>query len=506
MSRSQKSIKNISAALIGQSFGLIISFVARIVFIRILGTEYLGLNGLFSNILTILSLAELGIGEAITYSLYKPLSESNIEKCKMIMNFYKKTYIAVGCIILVLGLTITPALPFLISNMPDIKNINLIYILFVINTSCSYFFSYKRNLIIADQNKYITIIYRYLFYFILNIIQIIYLIKFRDYIGFLIIQILFTLLENISVSIKANKMYYYLKDKNISPLDKKSKNQIIRNTKAMMMHKIGGVIVDSTDNLLLSSFVGLTAVGLYSNYYLIISALNTIFKQFFGSINASIGNLIVSSSEEKAYSIFKKIFFANFWIYAMASICLICLFNPFIELWLGKEYLLEFNVVIILVINFFITGMRRTVVAFKEAAGLFYQDRWKAIIEGIVNLIVSIILAIKFGTLGVFLGTLISTLSVCVWFEALVLFKYEFKKSFLDYIKIYVKYIGCTIFIGLVVYSICLMINAKSIITFTVRLVITFIFTNFMIFIIYRKSEEFKYFYEKILKKFTKKI
>ena len=281
MSRTRNSVRNLSYALIGQGLGFVISFVARIFFIRILGSEYLGLNGLFTNVLTILSLAELGVGEAITFSLYKPLAENDTKKCIMLMQLYKKVYTVIGCAILLIGVSLTPFLPLVIKNMPDIPYINLIYILFVVNTAVSYFFSYKRNLIIADQKKYIATFYRYLAHAIFTFLEIIFLIITKNYIVYLFIMIAATLADNIMVSRKADKMYKFLKTEKQVPLDKESKDSIIKNTRAMMMHKVGNVVVNSTDNILLSMFVSLESVGLYSNYFFITNALNSITSHVF---------------------------------------------------------------------------------------------------------------------------------------------------------------------------------------------------------------------------------
>ena len=501
MSRSKKSIKNLIAAIVGQSFGLIISFLSRIIFIRFLGTKYLGLNGLFSNILSVLSLAELGIGEAITFSLYKPLSKKNIKECQMIMQFYRKVYTIIGIFVLIVGIGITPFLKYLISDKTGLNSINLIYILFVINSSISYFFSYKRNLIIADQNRYIATIYRYSFYFLLNIAQIAYLVIFKDYIGFLVIQILFTILENISVSRKADKMYLFLKNKKKIPLDKSTRKTIVKNTKAMLMHKIGGIIVSSTDNIILSTFVNLSAVGLYSNYYLIISALNTIFGQLFNSLTASVGNLFATESKEKCYFIFKNIFFLNFVVYSISSICLVNLFNPFIELWIGKKYFLSQNIVLILVVNFYITGMRKTVLTFKEAAGLFYNDRWKSVVEAIVNLIFSLILVKKMGIFGVFLGTFISSVTVCNWVEPYVLFKYGFKLKLSKYFKKYFQYSLFTVIVGGITYFLCSSIKFNLFFSFVIKTITCLVVPNIFFYCFYHKSEEFQYFCTKFLKK-----
>lgn len=497
MSRSSNSIKNITYALIGQSIGLIVSFFSRLVFIRCLGTEYLGLNGLFTNILTVLSLAELGVGEAITFSLYKPLSTKNSEKCLMLMSFYKKVYIIIGIIILLVGVSITPFLNFFISDIPDIPNISIIYILFVINSAASYMFSYKRNLIIADQKRYIATIYRYSFYSALNILQIIVLLLTNNYILFLSLQILNTIIENLLISVKANRMYPFLNSNKKIPLDTESKTQIIKNTKAMMMHKIGGIVVSSTDNIIISKFINLVTVGLYSNYYLIINALNTIIGQFFSSILASVGHLFATESKEKCYSVFNRVYFLNYCIYSTSSICLLVLFNSFIELWLGKNYILTPQVVLILVINFYVTGMRKSAITFKEAAGLFYNDRWKSILEAIINLFFSIILVQYFGLLGVFIGTFISSVTVCVWIEPFVLYKNGFDKSLKEYFKKYFCYCFATIIsaiVSVLLFSLIDKIGIDLLLAFLIKAILAILLSFMFIVLFFSRTSEFSYY------------
>ena len=505
MSRSRKSAKNLLFSIIGQFFGLVISFFARIIFIKILGGEYLGLNGLFTNILTVLSLAELGVGEAINFSLYKPLAENDTFKCQMLMQFYKKIYTIIGITVLLLGIVITPFLSFFINEVPDIPNLNVIFILFVVNTSISYFFSYKRNLIIADQNRYIATIYRYSFYFILNAAQIVFLIITKNYIAFLLLQILCTLLENLFVSLKANRMYPYLKNKDKISLDNSTKTEIVKNTKAMMMHKIGGIVVTSTDNILLSKFVDLVTVGIYSNYYLVINALNTVFTQFYTSIIASVGNLCAKENTKKQYEVFNKVDFLGFWIYSFSSVSFICLINHFIQIWIGENYLFQIDIVLVLTINFYLTGMRKSVMTFREAAGLFYKDRWKAIIEAIVNLVVSIILVTKYGTIGIFLGTMISSISVCIWVEPYILFKYSFNKKLSDYFKKYFKYLMITIISGAITFYLCSIINFGLYLSFFIKILICFLIPNLIIIMVFNKNENF-IFYKEIFIKYSKKI
>lgn len=494
MQRTKSTINNLIWAFLGQGIGLIISFIARIIFIKILGAEYLGLNGLFTNILTVLTLAELGVGSAIIYSLYKPLAEKDNEKLKMLMNLYKKVYRIIGIIILIIGMLITPFLNVFIKDMPNIANISLIYILFVINTSVSYFYSFKRNLIIADQNRYIATIYRYACYIVMNIIQIAYILTFKEYFGFLIIQIVFTIIENILVSIKADKMYPYLKEKEIPKLDKETKNEIIKNTKAMMMHKVGGIVVNSTDNILISIFVGLTEVGKYSNYILIITALNTIISQIYNSLTAGVGNLYVEKDKNKMYEVFKKVNFLTFTVTFFSSIFLMILFNDAIQIMSNKEYLFTIPIVFVIVLNFYIATMRKSVLSFREATGLFYKDRYKAILEAGINLLASIILAKQFGIIGILIGTTISSITTCVWIEPYILYKYCFGRKLRQYFFEYFKYIILTLTAGGLCFYICSFISLNIVLEIILKVCITLLITFTIFVIFFRKSEEYIYF------------
>ncbi len=506
MSRTKNSIKNSYISLIFQGIGLFINFIVRIFFIKYLGNEYLGINGLMTNLLNVLSLAELGVGEAINFSLYEPLAKNNKEKVKSLMQLYKKIYIFIGGFITVIGLLLIPFLNYIINDYDSINNVVLIFILFLLNTSSSYLFSYKRNLLIADQKTYIVTIIKYVIYIIFKIIQIIYLIVFSDYIGYLIIQVIETVLEYLASSLEANKLYPYLQEKNIKKLDKETKKDILKNTKAMMMHKVGDILVNSTDNILLTKIVSLTAVGLYSNYYMITSALTMIFGQVFSSLTSSIGNLCTEKNYKKNLNIFKSLDLITFWIYGFCSVCLFILLNPFIELWIGKQYLFSTSIIIVIILNFYISGMRKSVLTFREASGLFYKDRWKALVQALVNLVASIILGIKFGTIGIFLGTIISLVSTCLTVEPYILYKYCFKENVFKY---YVTYIGrflILVITTVLIYSITKIINYNLIFNLIIKFIICCILCNCLFYLFFHKTKEYKYIDEKFISKVMNKI
>lgn len=499
--RVDNSIKNMKYNIFSQILNLLIQFVSRTFFIKILGNEYLGINGLFSNILTILSLADMGIGTVLIYSMYKPLAENNEEKMKALMNIYKKIYNIIALTVLIIGLCITPFLQVFIKDMPNIQHIRFIFILYLLNTVVSYLCVYKISIINADQKNYIVTTRQQIFNIIANFIMIMVLVTTHNFILYLIVQMLFSIISNIYLSSLAEKMYPFIKDTKGYKLTKEEKRQIKKDTFAMMLHKIGGVVVGGTDNLIMSAMIGLEAVGIYSNYLLIINAIKKFTTQYFNSMSASIGNLNAMKDKEYSYDIFKKVFFGNFWIFTFCSICLFCLLNPFIEIWVGIDYTFHISIVAAIVISFYIEGMRQTVLIFREAMGIFTKDQLKPVIEAIVNLIVSVMLTLKFGIIGIILGTIISMLFVCVWIEARILFKYGFSKNVIEFFKIYAKYLVIGV-VGLILtYGANLLIKGNTITTLILRFTVSIIVSNLVILISTFKTEEFKYLYNIIFSK-----
>ena len=430
--------KNIKYSAINYIVVNLLKFIVRLVFVKTLPIEYLGVNGLFSNVLAMLSLAELGIGPAIVYSLYEPLAYGDKETIKSIMRLFKKVYIAVGGIILVLGLILFPFLDNFIKDGQSVPQVHYFYLVFLFNTVVSYFWTYKRSLLIADQKQYIVNIYQAVVQVLVAVLQIIFLLIFADYWCFIILMLLGTVLENFKIASKADKQYPYL-DETAEVLNLNIKQQIIKNTKAMVFHKIGGMVVFCSSNLILSKFDGLVAVGLYSNYYMVIAALNTFSTKFFESITASIGNLMVLEESGKKIKAFKITEFITAFQAAICFCGLYVLFNPFVELWVGKTYLFSEAVVAAMAFSFYITYMRKAVLMFREACGLYWNDRYKPIAESAINLIASIYLTIHYDVIGVVLGGIISALLTCFWIEPYVLFNnginIKLKDYFIDYIK-----------------------------------------------------------------------
>lgn len=479
MSRTDNVVRIFKFSMLKYVLQIILKFVLRTAIIYILGKQYLGLNGLFSNILGILNLTELGIGSAIVFSMYKPIAKKETEKIKTLNNLYKKIYCVIAIIVLVIGGTLTPFLNYFINgDCPSDINIYVIYLVFLANTVISYFAAHKRSLIFAHQRDDVTSKIAMLFLIILNVLQIALLFIFKNYYVFLCLMPLFTLLEAITVVKVANKLYPQINGKAL-PLDKKTKKEITKNISAMSMHKVGDVLVNSTDNILLSVFIGLAAVGIYSNYLLLTSTITALLLVLENSLKSSAGNLIATSEVDYVYKRYKMFNFAFAWIAGFCTVCLICLSQDFILLWTGDEsYLLPMLTMMVVMINFYLTSMRYVSSMFKNVAGLMIYDVWKPIVQGLINLIASIILAQYLGFLGVILGTTISSLIAPIWVEPYVLYKHYFKKSVWKYLLRFAFYTFIASIACVSTYLLCSLLPSVNVVNFIIKMIICVIVPN----------------------------
>lgn len=509
--RTNNSLKNTFFALLSNLIVMIVGFVSQTVFIKLLGEEYLGINGLFNNIISVLAIVELGLGPAIIFSLYKPLAENDEDSILRIMNFYRKSYNIIAIIIFILGILLVPCLKFFVNTNLEFTNfggIKFIFLLFIIDASVSYILSYKRSIIQADQKYRLINITHTIMYVLMNFIQLSLLYLFKNYILYLVIKILFRFLENLVITIIANKMYPYIKNKTEKTLTKEEKENIFTKIKGLIFHKVGNYVVLGTDNILISKFLGVAQVGLYSNYSLIIYSVTSMLNQIFSSITASVGNLLVTTDKEKTYEVYQKVMFLNFWIYAFATTSIYNIMEPFIIFWLGEKFLLSNFVLIILSINFYMLGMRSSIGIYKEAAGIYYEDRFVPIIESIVNIIASIIFAKHFGLAGIFLGTITSSLIVVFYSLPFFVYKEVFKKSIFEYYKLYFKYaITTTLLVTItkVTLKYLFLLTGAPFLRVVISIIACLIIPNLLIFIIFGKTKELTYFKEMIFGKFLKK-
>lgn len=491
-SRTENTVKNASFGSATQIINILLGFVSRTVYIYILGVEYLGINGLFSNILMILSFAELGIGNAIIYSMYKPLATDDKEKIKSLMDLYAKAYKVIGTFVFIAGLLVIPFMGYIIKDAPNIKeNITLIYLLFLTNTTLSYFFVYKKSIIIADQKNYVILLYEQSFRILQTIGQVVFLLLTGEYILFLLIQIITTLLNNIVMAKKADKMYPYLKEGVAKSLDKKESKEIFTNVKSLFLYKFGSVILNGTDNIIISAFIGITSVGLSSNYLLIISSLGSISGQIMNGFTASVGNLNAVADSESKERIFNRIFFVSAWMYGFFTIGLYMFLNPLITLWIGNEFILSKGVVFALVLHFYINSVHFTAYTYRTTMGLFVQGRLAPVAAAILNVVLSIWLAKHLGLMGIFLATSIARFFTTGIVDPILVYRSGFNKNPIHYYIRYFAYVGLFVILYFILNFIISFVVVEGILGFVLKIVIVSILFNVAMVLLFWNNRDF---------------
>lgn len=492
-SRLLYSGKNIIWGYVSSFVTIVLSFVTRTAFLATIGIEYLGINGLFSNVLGVLSLTELGIGTAMTYSLYKPVAENNIEKIKSLMQVYKNAYRIVALVVTLMGVAILPFINFLVKGADGIEHVKLYYLIFLFNTVSSYFVSYKYGLVSADQKNYIITNITTITNVATNVIQIVMLIVFKSYIVYLVTQAVILLSQKIFTFFYIDRKYPYLTEKNIQPLEKKEKNRLIVNIKALICHKIGDVSVNQTDNIIISAFVNVTTVGLISNYQLITNTISILFNNLFNGMTGSLGNLFATESKEKQYQVFKTIDLCAYWVYAYSTIMIFSLVQPFIALMWGEQYLIDVDILIVFLVNYYMVGQRLAIYNIKVAGGIFDQDKFLAIIQSIINLVVSVVLVKMMGTLGVFIGTIIAG---CIpsLIRPYIIFRDLLNRSSKEYYFSHFKRLVLLLAIGgISYYTSSVLIHSIGWVTWFIIAIIYTIIVNTILWLIYRKTNEYCY-------------
>ena len=498
------------ASFVGATCNLIntiLGFIYRTIFIKVLSSSYLGINGLFSNILQILSFADLGISTAIVYRFYEPISKNDVTKVGQLMNFFKKVYNGVASIILVAGLSLLPFLNQFIkesSEIPSDINLQEVYLLFLLQTLSSYLFVYKQTILSADQKQYIVSLIQTFITFLRYAIQVAILLVTQKYIWALVSSILLNLLLNLIFSEWVSHKYkdvFSIKES----ISKEEKKEIFDDTKATLCHKIGGTVLNSTDNIILSRYVGIVATGLYSNYSMILSSLSSVLNQVFGSFTSSLGNAHVEQTKEQKYISYRRLLFGNLWATSICTVCLYSLLNDFITIWLGPNMLLDSLTVMVLCIQFFMETARIISMSYTNGCGLFIRDKIRPVIEAAINLIVSIIMTNLLGIAGVFVGTIASHLCTVFWREPYLLYRYEFGKTMQEYWIYYAfsalsTIILCAFFSWI---STCCFLPICGFIGFFLKASMIFIVGNIIAVILFNKHPDFVFYKNLFLRKFN---
>jgi O-antigen/teichoic acid export membrane protein len=492
-SRKLNTVRNF--IFISGSFLLntLLSFATRTVFISLLSSEYLGVNGLFSNILSILSLAELGAGGAFVSLLYRPLANHDTEQLSSIMAAFQKVYFVISCTVGVVGVCLIPFLDLFTSGS-TIPNLTLIFLLFLCNSMVTYFCAAKKALINADQKGYLITAYSQLAVIVQYVLQILVLFLTHNFMLYLCIQISCAIALNLYVSKKAKKIYPYLRKKAKS-LTSSLQQEVRQKIAGGFCVHAGYIVASGTDSLVISHFLGLRVLGVYSNYLLIIGVVMKLSDMVINAVRASASNLVVSSSEEVNYVFFRRLNFLIIIMLGFFGTCLITLLNPFITVWVGIGYIMEMRLVVMAVIIYLSGwhGIKLSLAIYRNAMGLYYRDRYISLLEGCLNLVLSLLLVKPFGLAGVFLGTILS--SVCTAISsAYLVYRYVFRRSAWEYWKTLIGYGLILTIVGCLVYLICGLIPHGTWLLFFMRASVCACLTLFCYLLIFNRTEEFKYF------------
>lgn len=493
-SRTSNSLKNMAFGIGSQILSILLGFFTRWMFIYLLGKEYLGVSGLFSNILSLLSLANLGFETAIVYSLYKPLAENDMTSVKGYMHLFKRVYLVMGFIVFALGCALMPFLPHLINGEVSIpENLYCIYLLFLFQSSTSYFLSYKQSLLTASQQNRVITIYHSIFMVLRNLSEMAVLLIFHAYIPALICTTAMQILENAWIAKATDRKFPFLTDASNGFLSKEQKRSLSENVRSLFLYKISGTIISSTDNILISKFQGLSSVGLYSNYAYIVDVIRTFLSYIFYSMTASIGNYHATESKEANEKMFYNLFFSSFWLYGFTGICLGVLLNPFISIWIGNDYLLEDWIVFVIIINYYTAGVQYAATTYREVSGLFKVGKYRPLIAAALNIVFSIIMAYPLGIAGIILGTVLSRLCVYFWYDPYIIHKKLFSRSLNHYFITYFVYAFVALAAGLICFFISRYIPTNSpVLSLILNMIVCTVIPNLLFYLIFRKKTEFQ--------------
>lgn len=442
--RTDNIVKNVVTVVLTKTATLILAFVSRTIFIYLLGKEYLGIDGLFSSILNIFSLAELGIGSALIYSLYAPIAHNDLKRSRQLLTLYKKAYNYIFLIILAVGLCLLPFIKEIVNADLDALGINIyvVFTLFLFRTLSSYFLAHKQAVLVVNQRQRTVSFYQTVILISVYILECVTLLVFHNYYLFLVIGLAGNYGTALIISYIAEQRYPDLCVVDNEKLPKSETDRIKKNIGALFLRRVGGVVYSSTDNIVINSFISLAVVGVYSNYVLIVGSIQTITNQAMNAMTASIGNFVSTNTKQETENAFNLYTLITYFIYGSCAICFLLIINSFVSLIWGDEYLLSKVALYLIVLNFMFHGFQAAINVFRDTTGLFVQGKYRGLISAAVNVIVSVIFVRYWGIEGVLLGTIVARVFVSAWYDPYVLYKHFFHKSSFRYFKRLVIYIA----------------------------------------------------------------
>lgn len=453
--RIQKSAKNMVTGFMYQGMVLILSFVSRSVFIYTLGTEYLGLNGIFSDVLSLLSMADLGFGTAMAYSFYKPLAEHDEERITALVSFYRKIYNIIAATVTGVGVLCIPFLKYIVNTEKDIPYLEVYYLFSLAGVVISYLFVYKTTLLTADQKNYKIVKINMWTSLIRTILQIVALLLLRNYVVYLSIGIVFQFISNVIASRKTEKEYPYIRN-NVKKgtVEKELKDNIFSNMKSVFIYKLSGTMFNATDNIIISSVVGTVVVGFYSNYLMISNKLLLIEQIVFSALTASIGNVIVKEAPKKRLQIFNAMQSASFIFCGIITSAFCVLVNDMIKVWLGADFMLPFITVIAISLNTYLACVLQPLWIYRDATGLYMKTKYIMLIGAIVNVVLSVVLGYHMGLPGIIFASAIARISTYLWYEPKLLFQEYFESSVWKYyLSLFINIVLVAGTIGICMYA-----------------------------------------------------
>lgn len=496
-SRLKNSALNFASGFLGRVLTILLNFVVRTIFIYCLNEAYLSVNGLYSNILTVLSLAELGFGSAMVYRMYAPVAVKDYQKTAALLQFYKKIYIIIGVVIFLLGLCVIPFMDYIIKDKPDISGLTLYYILFLVNTSISYWFSsYKASVLYADQKEYIKTNVQNTMAILQSGLQIVLLLLFRKYLLYLLVQLVGNIFLNLYVAHLVDKRYPEIQTYQGASLSAEERVQIRKDTEALVLSRFGHVALNGTDNIIISAVVGVLWVGRLSNYTLICDSVTSVLCQITAAITGSLGNFFATEDKHAGYALFKKVEFLNFWLYGFSFIALVTLLDPFVQIWAGGRFVLGLPISIAIAINFFVAGYMNTLWVFRSTLGLFKQGKFRPILVAILNIVLSIVLGRLWGVFGVLFATFLSRAAISLWYDPLILHRYGFEVSCKPFFARYFRRVLLltAVLIAMLTIRHVVLSSATTVLRFAVMTMVTAIVPNAIFWLAYRRCEEYAYF------------
>lgn len=486
----KNSMRNAIFAFVFQIVALGLSFLNRIIVTKYLGVDYLGINSVFSNLVYLFSVAECGISFAIIYAMYDSMAKADKNKLLALIQLFQKIYTIIGTVILILGLCLIPFLSFFIGETVNIKHTTLIYIIFLVNSVVPYFAASRKSVVSVAQKEYLLTTATNIIKILQLAIQTLILFLFKDYVIYIAVMLAMTLLTNFIIVIVSYKVFPEQKTRERYYLEAEEKKKLFSNVRALVISNISGIVFSATDSIVISHYMGLTAVAIYSNYYMIYTSLHSILYMSINAITASVGNLGATEEPETVYKKLKNVCYINFFVISLFVSEMLISYQDVMQIAYGSDLLLSKAEMAFMSLNFLLYALRLPVLVFRNALGIFKYDKYKGIFEVVINLGLSIILVRYIGILGVLLGTFISTILVSIWIEPLMLFKHGFKMSIKEYLKFVFPYLIYTTLICGIAYGFNYVNIEASILKIITEWVVLGIFVCLSYFIIFRKKPE----------------